>query len=231
MARPIVRLVTILLGLLVLAPPPGDSAARWAWLGVRIRDLSEQEMNEISQRHGIREGFGVVIVEVMKETPAEASGLRNGDLVVGFDKNPVVDTRVLQRMISRAGVGETVALTVLRRDEGRRPVSVRLGAMPEGVAADRIAAEFGFLVRDPAMPPEPGAAQPSGLPLVAVVIRGSGAERAGLKVGDVLVEVNGRPVVTLEAARAALIGVSLDQPLPVIVRRADERVTLLLPAP
>ena len=231
MARLVARLVTLLVGLLVLAPPPGDGASRWAWLGVRIRDLSEQEMNEISQRHGIREGFGVVIVEVMKETPAEASGLRNGDLVVGFDKNPVVDTRVLQRMISRAGVGETVALTVLRGNEGRRPVSVRLGAMPEGVAADRIAAEFGFLIRDPSIAPEPAAAPPSALPLVMGVIRGSGAERAGLKVGDVLVEVNGWPVVTLEAARAALVGASLERPLPVIVRRAEERLALLLPPP
>jgi len=41
-------------------------------------------VEEISQKHGLREGFGVVIVEVMKETPAEASGLKNGDLVVAF---------------------------------------------------------------------------------------------------------------------------------------------------
>jgi hypothetical protein len=38
------------------------NAAQWAWLGVRIRDLSEQEMDEISSRHGMREGFGVFIV-------------------------------------------------------------------------------------------------------------------------------------------------------------------------
>ena len=57
---------------------------QWAWLGVRIRDLSEQEMDEIATRHGIREGFGVVIVEVMEDTPAEKAGMQNGDLVVAF---------------------------------------------------------------------------------------------------------------------------------------------------
>ena len=45
-------------------------ARPWSWLGVRIRDLSEQEMEEIATRHGIREGFGVVIVEVIADTPA-----------------------------------------------------------------------------------------------------------------------------------------------------------------
>ncbi|MGH7419967.1 MAG: hypothetical protein ACREKB_19520, partial [Candidatus Rokuibacteriota bacterium] len=53
----------------VLAAPVAQAATRWGWLGVRIRDLSEQEMEEISKRFGLREGFGAVIVEVIKETP------------------------------------------------------------------------------------------------------------------------------------------------------------------
>ena len=82
---------------LALARGGGGGGDRWAWLGVRIRDLSEQEMEEISQRYGLREGFGVVIVEVIKETPAAAAGLRTGDLVVAFSDRPVADTRSLQR--------------------------------------------------------------------------------------------------------------------------------------
>ena len=220
-----------LLACLVAAAPGGDASARWGWLGVRIRDLSEQEMNEISQRHGIREGFGVMIVEVMKETPAETSGLRDGDIVVGFRDRPVVDTRALQRLISRAGVGETVQLTVLRRDVGRRPIAVRLAPMPEPVAAERVSSEFGFLVRDPEAGPGAGARSPGTLPAVAVVFRGSRAEAAGLKVGDVLVEVNGRPVVTLEAVRAALVETPLERPLPLTVRRDEAQVPLVVDSP
>ena len=75
-------------------------AAQWAWLGVRIRDLSEQEMDEISSRHGMREGFGVFIVEVMEGTPAQTAGIKTGDLVVAFEERPVTETRVLQRLIA-----------------------------------------------------------------------------------------------------------------------------------
>src|SRR5256886_16473716 len=86
--------------LLVLAATASAiDAAQWAWLGVRIRDLSEQEMNEISSRHGLREGFGVFIVDVIEGTPAQTAGVKTGDLVVAFEERPVTETRVLQRLV------------------------------------------------------------------------------------------------------------------------------------
>ena len=218
---------TLLLALALLAPA-AEAATRWGWLGVRIRDLSEQEMEEISQRFGLREGFGAVIVEVIQDTPAAAAGLRTGDLVVAFSDRPVVDTRSLQRAIASTAVGDSVKLTVLRREEGRRPVQVKVGAMPAAVAAERVAAEYGFLVRDPEGQPELGGARPPATPSVAAVLPRSRAERAGLKVGDVLTEVNGRPVVTLDAVREALLAAGPDGPLPLIVRRDQEWVTVTL---
>lgn len=214
--------------LLACLAPPAEAATRWGWLGVRIRDLSEQEMEDISKRFGMREGFGAVIVEVIKETPAAAAGLRNGDLVVAFRDRPVVDTRSLQRAIASTSVGETVRLTVLRTEEGRRPVQVKVGAMPDAMAADRVAAEYGFFVRDPEAQPELGGARPSVVPSVAAVLPRSRAERAGMQVGDVLTEVNGRPVVTLEAVREALLAAGPDGPLPLIVRRGQEQIAVTL---
>ena len=226
------RVAAALLLAAALLAPAAEAATRWGWLGVRIRDLSEQEMEEISQRFGLREGFGAVIVEVIKETPAAAAGLRTGDLVVAFRDRPVVDTRSLQRAIATTSVGASVKLTVLRREEGRHPVLVKVGAMPDAVAAERVAAEYGFLIRDPEGQPELGGARPPAVPSVAAVLPRSRAERAGLRVGDVLTEVNGRPVVTLDAVREALLAAGPDGPLPLIVRREQERVMVTLePAP
>lgn len=212
-----------------LLAPAAEAAPRWGWLGVRIRDLSEQEMEEISRRFGLREGFGAVIVEVIKETPAADAGLRTGDLVVAFRDRPVVDTRSLQRAIASTTVGETIPLTVLRREQGRQPVQVKIGAMPAPIAAERVAFEYGFLVRDPEAQPELGGARPPAALSVAAVLPRSRAERAGLQVGDVLTEVNGRPVVTLDAVREALLAAGPDGPLPLVVRRDRERVPVTLP--
>jgi serine protease Do len=216
----------------------GGSAAsgvtsRWGWLGVRIRDLSEQEMEDISQKHGIREGFGALIVDVIKETPAETAGLRSGDLVVAFKERPIVDTRALQRYVAAAGVGETVTLTVLRREQGRRPVRIRIGEMPTAVAAGRVAAEYGFLLREPEAQPEPSEARPSTAPAMTVVgvLPKSRAEAAGLQVGDVIVGIDGKPVASLEAAREALLALGEPKPLSLVVRRDGERLSLLLQSP
>ncbi|HET8576986.1 MAG TPA: PDZ domain-containing protein [Methylomirabilota bacterium] len=218
----------VLAGLLLLVAGAAEGATRWGWLGVRIRDLSEQEMEEISQKFGLREGFGAVILEVIKETPAEASGLRTGDLIVAFSDRPVTDTRTLQRYVAAAGVGQTVKLTVLRREEGRRPVSVRIGLMPEPVAAERVAAEYGFLVRDPESQLESANGRPAGPPAITAVLPRSRAEQAGLHIGDVLLELGGHPVDTLDAVREALLAAGPDGPLGLLIDRHGERVRLVL---
>jgi len=221
-----VRIAATLALVLALAASEVD-ARPWSWLGVRIRDLSEQEMEEISARHGVREGFGVVVVEVLADTPAARAGLKNGDIVVAFGDRPVVETRMLQRLIAAAPTGEDSRLTVLR-PEGRHLVSVRLAPMPRPVAGDRVAAEFGFVVREPEAAGSGGQTALPTAPSVAVVLRNSPAEKAGLQTGDVIVQVDERPVVTREAVREALADLSPERPLRLAVRRDGSQLTLTL---
>jgi S1-C subfamily serine protease len=220
----------LLVALLLLVAATAADARAWSWLGVRIRDLSEQEMDDLAGRHGIGEGFGVVIVEVMEDTPAARAGMRSGDIVVAVEGRPVTDTRLLQRLIARAPVDSDVRLTVLRR-EGRRPLPVRLMAMPRGVAGERLAAEFGFVLQE-SQPVAGREARPSpSMPAVTFVAKGSPAEKAGLEVGDVLLQINEQAVLTRDAAREALGEIGMERPLQLTVRRDGGHVSLTLPAP
>lgn len=208
----------------------GVEARGWSWLGVRIRDLSEQEMEEVAKRHGIREGYGVVIVEVMEGTPAQRAGMKNGDLVVAVDGRPVTDTRVLQRLIAAGPVEREARLTVLR-PEGRKALGVRLVAMPRTIVGERVAAEFGFILRDPEGQPELGGSRPGGsAPTVTLVIQGSAAARGGLEMGDVILQINETAVVSRDAARDALAELSTEQPFKVTVRRGQRHLALEVPA-
>ena len=204
-----------------------DAAATrpWAWLGVRIRDLSEQEMDDLAVRHGIREGFGAVIVDVLEETPAARAGLKSGDIVVAFNDRPVTETRLLQRLIASAAPDSDVRLVVLRRGEGRRALPVRLMTMPREVVGERVAALFGFALREPPQGDPPAAA---GTPVVAAVERGGAAELGGVRSGDIVLQVNEQPVISREAARAALAEASPDRALRLVVRRGDERTAFTL---
>ena len=213
---------------LVLTASPAD-ARGWSWLGVRIRDLSEQETEEVAKQHGIREGYGVVIVEVMEGTPAKRAGMKAGDIVVAVDGRPVTDTRVLQRLIASGPVEREARLTVLRA-EGRRALGVRLVAMPPTIAGERVAAEFGFILRDPEPQPEIGGSRPGGsAPTVTLVIRGSAAERAGLETGDVILQINDTAVVSRDAAREALAELAIEQPFKLTVRRGEHHLALDVP--
>ena len=218
---------TVLTLLIVALALTAADARPWSWLGVRIRDLSEQETEELAARHGIREGFGVVIVEVLDDTPAARAGLQNGDIVVAFEERPVTETRMLQRLIASASVEREARLTVLR-PEGRRSLPVRLVAMPRPVAGERVAAEFGFILRDPEPPVLSGPRPSSQVPAITLVVKGSAAEKGGLAVGDVILQVNDQLVVSRDAAREALADLSPERPLRLTVRRAEAALTLTL---
>lgn len=211
------RLLAAAALLLALAGPAG---AEWGWLGIRIRDLSEREMEDLVIKHGLDEGYGVVVVEVLQGTPAEAAGLRAGDLIVAIQDRPVVEVRGLQRAVGATAVGREVSLTVLR-DGRRRPLRAAIGAMPAEVVAERIAAEFGFAVR------EPEAEELA----VAAVAEASSADRGGLKAGDRIIRVNGTPIASREAFRQRLGRVSLHEALTLTVVRKGEPRTLRLSPP
>ena len=96
--------------------------------------------------------------------------------------------------------------------------------MPRPVLGERIAAEFGFVVREP---------EPTGPAILAisVIIRRSPAERAGLEVGDVILQVNERAVPTRDELREALADASVETPLTLTIRRGVNRLSVVLKAP
>ena len=217
------RALTVVLLLLAVATA-AFPAERYGWLGVRIRDLSEAETEDLAVKLGVREGYGVLVAEILPDTPAQAAGLRAGDLIVTIDGRPVVETRALQRVVGAAPAGRDLTLVVMREGR-RREIRVRVGAMPTDVVAERVAGEFGFLVRDADDAP----AGETRWPVVAVVLERSAAARGGLAVGDRILAVNGADVGSLEALRRGLQDVSLRDPLRLRVERRGEPLSLVLP--
>jgi serine protease Do len=94
------------------------------WLGVGVQPLTP----ELSKSFGVS-GEGVLVNQVMPKSPAEAAGLKVGDLLLSVDGKVIKDPRELQRVIADAEIGKTIALTVLREKQ-QRTVNVQVGEMP-----------------------------------------------------------------------------------------------------
>jgi len=92
------------------------------WTGIaRIADASD----ETGAALGVTEGRGVVIVELVRRSPADRAGIEPGDVVVAVDGRHLADTAQLRNDLARAKVGSELRLTILRngrRHEIRVPV-------------------------------------------------------------------------------------------------------------
>jgi serine protease Do len=174
------------------------------WLGVAIQDVTD----ELASSFGVREREGVLVADVIKGGPAEKAGVRPGDVVVEFNGTKIREVPDLQRRVAGVAPGETVKLAVVR-DKHLVVVSVAIGEMPaEDTAVAAVERETeGLGMQAEALAPD--AAERLGLPfsqglIVTDVASGGPADRAGLRRGDVILEVDRRPVMDVAGLRRAL---------------------------
>ncbi|HUF91716.1 MAG TPA: DegQ family serine endoprotease [Candidatus Limnocylindria bacterium] len=189
------------------------------WLGVAIQDVTD----ELSSSFGVREREGVLVADVIKGGPAEKAGVRPGDVVVDLDGTKIREVPDLQRRVANVAPGETVKLTVVR-DKQAVSVTVAIGEMPAEdttvAAVEREPDGLGMQVDVLA----PDAAERLGLPfsqglIVTDVASGGPADRAGLRRGDVILEVDRRPVMDVPGLRRALAAVPRDSAVLLYVHR------------
>src|SRR2546423_7790076 len=95
------------------------------WLGIAIQDVTD----ELAGTFGVREREGVLVAEVINGGPAEAAGVRQGDVIVELNGAPIKEVPDLQRRIASIRPGQTMKLVVIR-DKKPVPITVKIGEMP-----------------------------------------------------------------------------------------------------
>lgn len=163
---------------------------------------------------------GLVVTEVRRGGPAEAAGLRPGDLIVAVDGEPSVADPDLARLTAGAA---TDTHTVTRR-RGGSAADVRIasaGDAPSAPAAPTAGSAAGELGIDLT-----AAAPPRGVAVTAVR-PGSPAAAAGLRPGDRLLRVGDAPVTSSAVARRLLAGAAGAPTFIVFERDSVERGVLV----
>jgi Do/DeqQ family serine protease len=105
----------------------GKGRVTRGWLGITFQKATP----ELARSLGLQEGAGLVIGQVMPKSPAEAAGLKSGDVLLRFNGQPVTDLQRLQGLVADLEVGREVEIA-FRRGQETRSVKVKVGEMPAG---------------------------------------------------------------------------------------------------
>jgi serine protease Do len=190
------------------------------WLGVTTQALTP----ELAKGLGAANINGALVASVMKDSPAMAAGLKPGDVIVAYDRRAVDRPENLSRAVADTPIGRDMPIAVLR-DGQRQVLSAKIqefrdGPRPKIASAEPAKGGLGVAVQSltPELSRELGIPDQTGV-LVKAVQDSSPAAEAGIRSGDVIVEINRHPVTSANDVTSALKTRASGSPLVLLVHR------------
>src|ERR1041385_2783721 len=193
-----------------------------SWLGVLIQKVTP----DIAASLGLQDSSGALVADVMKDGPAKEAGIQVGDVIVEFNAIPVKDSADLPLLVARTPVGKSVRVKVLR-GKSEKLLDVKMKELKEdevevaGGQAESL--DLGLTVQN--LTPE--IAESLGLDpstkgvVVGMVAPGSPADEAQLRRGDVILEVNRKPVKDATSFHSAAKAAEKGKSLLLLVKRGE----------
>ena len=174
-----------------------------ARLGIGVQALTPDS----AAGPGVKQVRGVLVDSVMPGGPAERAGIRTGDIITALNGTPIDDPKALVDRVFATAPGTTLTLSILRGGHVRQ-VSAKLEDLrPETGTADHAEGpRLGIVVQvlTAALAAEHGLPGDVRGLLVEEVQPAGPAAGAGVRPGDVIVEINGQPVRSVPDVAAAL---------------------------
>ena len=198
------------------------------WLGVMIQRITP----ELAESLGVEGTSGALVSEVVPDGPAAKAGIKQGDIIVEYDGAAVKDSTDLPRLVARTGVGKDVSVKV-RRGDGQEAFTVTVGELDEGEhgeagggGASSEQLGLGVQTLTPEISENLGLDRNLRGVVVTEVEPDGPAAEAGLRRGDVIAEVNRRPVHNASQYEKAVKGSGKGKSVLFLVRRGENTIFL-----
>jgi len=209
------------------------------YLGVQVGELTP----DLAQGFGFPSSTkGALVQNVVPRSPAAKGGVQAGDLVVALNGKAVDSAGELTRGVALVPPGGEVKLDVVRKGGERKQLAFKVGQRPEDEAQASAGGEeesgdkgnkspklgVSLSPLTPQIAKQLGVSSDEGV-VVADVVDGGPAQRAGIRQGDVLLEVNRQPVKKVEDVAAALSKMKEGDMALLRVRRGDSALYIAVP--
>ena len=177
------------------------------WIGVQIQPVTP----DIADSMGLKEARGALVAEPQANSPAIKAGIKSGDVIISVNGKTMRDARQLARLIGTMAPGTTVTLGLIHNGE-QNTVTLTLGTLPnEKEAANQPSQQkdrsseidvpkLGFSLAEA---DKVSGAGGKGVVVTAIAEGGIAADH-GLQVGDVILDIGGKPVTTPEDVNTGL---------------------------
>jgi len=161
------------------------------WLGVMIQKITP----DLQKSFGLAQSEGALVGDVMPNSPASTAGVERGDVIVEFDHHKIRVMDDLPKMVAGTPPGKTVEVKVIRDGKDKR-LNITIEVLKgEKETLASLGKALGLQVQDitPELAQSLNLESNEGV-LVADIVPGEPAGEAGLRRGDVITEVNRKPV-------------------------------------
>lgn len=188
-----------------------------AWLGVYIQEVTQ----EIAEKFGLKKYQGALVADISPGSPAEKAGLSRGDIILKVDEKEIRNVTELQKIIRSYRPGDRVTVEVWR-DKKRMTFEVILDELQEGAveAPVTLGVTLGVEIREitPDLVNQYALKRTSGVVIVGISAGGP-ADQAGLRPGDVVLEINRGKVKSLNDWEEVLSGVQPGETVLLLIDR------------
>jgi serine protease Do len=163
------------------------------WLGVMIQKITP----ELKQKLDLKDEKGALVADVTPGGPAEKAGIQRGDVIITFNGKEIKEMNELPYAVASTPVGKSVSVEVLRKGQ-KKSFEVKIAELKDEKEAPVVTEakpRLGMTVEDltPELAKNFGLSDAKGV-VVVQVEDGSSAADAGLRAGDVILEVDQSPV-------------------------------------
>ena len=190
---------------------------RRGWLGISVQSMTK----EMLRFFHVDRVIGVVVVQVMKESPGEMAGLRRGDVILSLENNEVSGKSDYSERVSTYPVGNTINMKILRDGE-ERTVSLKVSLLQESQVSDYVKNWLGFSVDEikQSMIRRYRLATSQGV-IVMSVAPNSVSGKIGIRSGDIIRQINQIRIKNGNDFRAAMVKAAGRDTVLVMIQRGQ----------